>query len=88
MSGPGPRRGFQISGDIYGKDGRLARVEIGPFTLEDVAATVTPAAARSKQQGADGVIGNNVLRRFNVIWDYAHAKLHLRPNRHLREPFR
>jgi hypothetical protein len=80
--------GRGLSGDIYGKDGRLARVEIGPFTLEDVAATVTPAAVRSKQEGADAVIGNNVLRRFDLIWDYAHAKLHLRPNRDHREPFR
>jgi hypothetical protein len=41
---------------------------------------VTPAAVRSKQQGADAVVGNGLLSRFDVVFDYAHQKLHLRPN--------
>jgi hypothetical protein len=49
---------------------------------------VTPAEVRSKQEGADAVIGNNVLRRFDLVYDYAHAKVHLRPNRSYAEPFR
>ncbi|MHB1192926.1 MAG: hypothetical protein ACYC6F_07740 [Longimicrobiales bacterium] len=71
--------GRGLSGDIYGKDGRLSRVLIGPFALEDVAVMVTPAAVRSKQEGADAVVGNELLSRFDVVFDYAHQKLHVRP---------
>lgn len=70
--------GRGLSGDIYGKPVRLSRVVVGPFTLEDVGAMVTPAAVRSKQEGADAVVGNGLLSRFDVIFDYAHRKLHLR----------
>lgn len=55
--------------------------------LRDVAALVTPAEVRSCQAGADAIIGNNALRRFNVIFDHAHLKIHLRPNRYFGEPF-
>ncbi len=72
--------GRGLSGDIYGKEGRLSRVVVGPFTLEDVAVMVTPAAVRSKQEGADAVVGNGLLSRFDVIFDYAHGKIHLKPN--------
>ena len=48
---------------------------------------IAQAAVRSKQEGADAVVGNNDLRRFNVIFDYANRKLHIRPNSHFLEPF-
>jgi hypothetical protein len=73
--------GRGLSGDIHGKEGRVSRVLVGPFTLEDVAVMVTPAAVRSKQDGADAVVGNGLLSRFDVVFDYAHQKMHLRPKR-------
>jgi hypothetical protein len=79
--------GRGLSGDIYGRDGRLAWVLLGAFTLKDVAALVIKAEIRSKQKGADAVVGNNTLRRFNVVFDYAHQKIHLKPNRYFAEPF-
>ena len=39
-------------------------------------------------RAADAVIGNNALRRFNVIFDYTHQKLHIRLNSHFSEPFK
>ena len=45
------------------------------------------AGVRSKQDNADGIPGNNALRRFNVISDYAHKRLHIRTNSHYSEPF-
>ena len=71
--------GRGLSGDIYGKEGRVSRILVGPFALEDVAVMVTPAAVRSKQEGADAVVGNGLLSRFDVVFDYAHQKLHVRP---------
>lgn len=79
--------GRGLSGDISGKRGMIAKVLIGPHEIKNVLATFTAAAVRSKQQGADGVIANNLLRRFNLIFDYANKKLYLKPNSRFNEPF-
>ena len=34
-----------------------------------------------------GLIGNDILRRFNVIINYPRSEFHLLPNRYFREPF-
>jgi hypothetical protein len=62
-------------------------VVFGTHVLSDVAAIVVPEEVRSRQDGADAIVGNNLLRRFNVIFDYAHDKIHVRPNRNRLEPF-
>ncbi len=33
---------------------------------------VAPVEVRSKQDGADAIPGNDSLRRFNLVLDYAH----------------
>jgi hypothetical protein len=62
-------------------------VKIGPFRLENVVTAFPPAEVRSKQEGADGIIGNDLMRRFNVIFDYGNKRLYLKPNRHFDTPF-
>jgi len=42
---------------------------------------------RSRQQGADGILCNRALQRFNLIFDYAGKKLYLSPNRAFLVPF-
>jgi len=79
--------GRGLSGDIYGKKGRISSLKIGSFYLKDVVTAFAPAEIRSKQEGADGVLGNNALRRFNVIFDYEKARLYIKPNSHYTEPF-
>jgi hypothetical protein len=79
--------GRGLSGDIMGKRGIIAKVIIGPYELKNVTAAFADAAVRSKQRGADGVIANNLLRRFNLIFDYANKKLYIKPNSHFNEPF-
>jgi hypothetical protein len=72
--------GTGLSGDIHGSVGTAAFFGIGGYTLYDVPTAFAPAEVRSKQDGADGIIGNNILRRFNVIFDYGNEVLHIRPN--------
>ncbi len=79
--------GRGLSGDIYGQEGTISRMRLGSHELTKVVVAIAPAAVRSRQQGADAVVGNNALRRFNVIFDYANRKLHIRPNSHFAEPF-
>jgi len=79
--------GRGLSGEIRGRRGRIAWVRFGPSRLERVVAAFTPAAVRSKQPGADAVVGNGLLRRFDCVFDYAGGRLWLRPNAALRAPW-
>ncbi len=80
--------GTGLSGDIYGKVGRISKLTLGSYELEDVVAAFAPAKIRSKQQGADGILGSDALRRFNIVFDYAHKTLWIKPNSHFHEPFK
>ena len=79
--------GRGLSGDVRGYRGRVVSLDLGPFSLRDVTTAFAPAAVRSRQPGADGVLSNNAVRRFNVIFDYQNEALYLKPNGHYREPF-
>jgi hypothetical protein len=79
--------GRGMSGDIRGMIGTIARVIIGPHEVLNVPAAFVAAEVRSRQPGADGVIANRLLRRFNLIFDYANRKLYLKPNSTYGEPF-
>jgi predicted aspartyl protease len=74
--------GRGLSGDIYGKTGQISKLIIGPYELEDVKASFAPANVRSKQDNADAILGSASLRNFNLIFDYIHHKLYLKPNSH------
>lgn len=79
--------GTGLSGDVHGGVGRVASFTIGRHSLFDVAAVFPDAATRSKQDGADAVIGNRLLRRFGLVFDYDSATLWLRPNDAFGGPF-
>lgn len=72
--------GTGLSGDIHGSIGRIAGFGFGGYMLHDVPTAFAPAEVRSKQEGADGIIGNNALRRFNLIFDYGRELLFVKPN--------
>ncbi|MEE9442360.1 MAG: hypothetical protein V3V99_06800 [candidate division Zixibacteria bacterium] len=79
--------GTGLSGDIYGRYGRIAKLKLASFEMTDVKTAFAKAEVRSKQEGADGIIGSDALRRFNVIFDYNNLKLYLKPNSNYDEPF-
>ncbi|MGB7056009.1 MAG: hypothetical protein WBE28_11895, partial [bacterium] len=79
--------GRGLSGDIYGQKGKISTLKLGSYYLKNVMTAFAPAEIRSKQEDADGIIGNNSLRRFNVIFDYEGGRLYLKPNSYFNEPF-
>jgi hypothetical protein len=79
--------GRGLSGDIRGQRARVAWVRLGPHRLSGVRAAFAPAGVRSKQPGADAVIGNGLLRRFDCIVDYSAGRLFIRPNAQLADPY-
>jgi hypothetical protein len=79
--------GTGLSGDITGKLGLVDSLRIGPFVLYDVPAEFAAAKVRSKQEGADGILADDALRRFNVVLDNTNQVMYLKPNRAYRTPF-
>lgn len=79
--------GRGMDGDIYGQFGHISSFRIGSYVLHDVPTAFPEAAIRSRQQGADGILCDNALRRFNLIFDYSRAKLYIKPNGAFHEPF-
>lgn len=79
--------GRGLSGDIYGKSGKISKLIIGPFELSNIEASFAPAEVRSKQDNADAILGNESLWRFNLIFDYKNKRLYLKPNSHFNNPY-
>lgn len=72
--------GRGLSGDITGQFGRVTALRLGSFVLKDVPTAFPKAEVRSRQPGADGIICNNTLLRFHVVFDFSGKKLYLKPN--------
>jgi hypothetical protein len=79
--------GTGLSGDIHGQIGEVARLRIGPFELRQVRTAYAPGDTRSKQPGAEGILGNGLLERFHVVFDYRGGRILLKPNKRFHEPF-
>jgi len=73
--------GRGLSGDVYGSKGQAALVELDTYRLKELAVTFAPDSVRSKQPGADAVIGGSLLARFNTAYDYAGGRLYIKPRR-------
>ncbi len=96
LTGPGQRftlpkelepdyLGTGLSGDIHGFRGRCHRAELAGQELIDLPAVFAPADIRSKQSGADCVLGNAFMEHFHVVFDYQEGVLFVEPNELSRE---
>jgi hypothetical protein len=79
--------GTGLSGDIYGHRGRIERLSLAGHDFCRVGTAFALAEVRSKQEGADGILGNELLRRFNLIFDYPRSRMLFKSNSHTNEPF-
>lgn len=82
--------GRGLSGDLYGKKGRIGAIWVGPLVLYE------PIVAFPENDLVDQLIGKNdrngtlgaeILRRFFVTMDYPNKRLILRPNSNLKDDF-
>ncbi len=61
---------------------KLADVELGGLSVKDIRGDYSGNAAGSlADKRYDGLIGNLLLERFDVVFDFAECKIWLRPNR-------
>jgi hypothetical protein len=75
----------QIEGGATVALGRLTDFQIGRYEIRGPVAAFVHAGANSILDNRAGVIGGGILRRFTVIFDYAHQQLILDPNTHFED---
>jgi len=78
--------GRGLSGDVYGKAGTISKLIIGPYELTKVKASIADEKVRERRPGADAVLGCGAFTGFNIVFDYSHGKLYLKPNSRFGEP--
>ncbi len=82
-------RGF--NGDIYGQRSRIKSVQLGDFHFNKPLAAFPDSTSLEHLKmaaGRSGSIGNEILRRFTIVFDYPDQHLYLKKNSHYRDPFR
>ncbi len=82
--------GVGLAGNINGFIGRVDRIKIGRFDIKDPIASFPiyeDVAAKSLSVPRNGSIGNQLLKRFEIIFDYGNSCIYLKPNINFKEPF-
>ncbi|TAI48164.1 PDZ domain-containing protein [Flagellimonas allohymeniacidonis] len=82
--------GRGLSGDIFGKRSKISGVKLGDYELKDtkVAFPYRESFGFLKDFGdRNGSIGGEILRRFNIVFDYSRGKVSLRKNGNFKAPF-
>lgn len=83
--------GQAFGGELLGHIGRLRSLNIGEFSLENPLATFAKPEHldqnESTKKYGDGSIGQGVLQRFSVIYDFHHSKVYLKKNSSFSDSF-
>lgn len=82
--------GRGLSGKVYGKRSRVSSFSIDEFKLRNVNVafpdSVSITFAR-KFKERSGSISGNIMKRFNIIFDYRNNKVSFKKNRYFSDPF-
>ena len=82
--------GVGLSGAINGYIGRIPSIKLGKYTLNNVIASFpdySDVGSRVMSVSRNGNMGNSILKRFDVLFDYAAQAMYLKPSAYLKEPF-
>lgn len=81
--------GRGLSGDLYGKKGRIGGIWVGPLVLYEpiVAFPEAELVDRIISDDRNGTLGAEILRRFYVTIDYPNRQIKLRPTNKVKEEF-
>lgn len=82
--------GKGLSGNVFGKRAKIRRIEIGGFSLEDAKAAFPDLKffrTAKEMYDRNGSLGGEILKRFNMVFDYPNNELTIRKNKHFNDPF-
>ncbi len=77
-----------LGGKAPMRQGVIKQIKLGPYKFKNVPTYIFDDEYNvTSYPYLGGLIGNDLLRRFNVIINYGKRDLYLMPNSHLRDPF-
>lgn len=82
--------GVGLTGAINGYIGRIPAVKLGKYTLNNVIAAFPDygdVGSKVLSVQRNGNMGNSILKRFDVLFDYSSKVMYLKPSSFLKEPF-
>ena len=82
--------GKGLNGDIFGKRTKVSGVKIGHFELNDAKAAFPYRESFSSIKNLgnrNGSLGGEILKRFNIVFDYPNQRITLKKNSKFSEPF-
>lgn len=83
-----PKEGEGIGGRISMHMTVIKELKFGPYRFRNIPTYIFDDAYNvTSYPYLAGLIGNDIFRRFNVIFNYAKRDIHLLPNSHFRDPF-
>lgn len=83
-----PKDGEGIGGKVRMNLTVVKELKIGPYRFRNVPSYIFEDTYNvTSYPYLAGLIGNDILRRFNVIYNYAKRDIHVVPNSHYRDPF-
>lgn len=66
----------------------ITQVQIGPYRFRKVPTNILDDVYNATSYPfLGGLIGNDILRRFNIIFNYPKREIHLKPNSHFNDEF-
>ena len=87
-----PRKiGNGLGGFIQGYVGRINRLSFDEYYFNSVITNFQEINHNAKERvnfGRNGILGNEILSRFNVIFDIAHSKIYLKPIKRYNKYFK
>ncbi len=83
-----PKDGEGIGGKVTMSLTVIKELKLGPYRFRNVPTYIFEDTYNvTSYPYLAGLIGNDILRRFNVIFNYAKRDIYMIPNSHFREPF-
>ncbi len=83
-----PKDGEGIGGKISMNVTIVKELKLGPYRFRNIPTYIFEDTYNvTSYPYLGGLIGNDILRRFNVIFNYAKRDIHMIPNSHFRDPF-
>ncbi len=85
--------GTGLRGDVFSNMGRISNLKLGKYELNNMISAMIPEKEMLEMTpllndlGCTGLIGIEVMSHFNMIFDYSHKKLYIRPNKNYGSPF-
>lgn len=82
--------GIGLNGAINGYIGRIPSIMLGRYRLQNVISSFpnyNDVGSKVSMVSRNGNMGNNILKRFDVVFDYAGEAMFIKPSSYLKEPF-